>query len=96
MSCITVQQKIEIQRRIAVLDSQLAAANDAYTDCLTNMAIKDYQFSGGEGSQSVSRRKPAELSQVIDRLQAQRDRLQRKLDGTGIVNMNMRRKSYIR
>ena len=96
MSCLSSQEKIAIQQQINQIDEQLVAANASYLECLTNASIKTYQFSGGEGSQSVTRRKPKEIQEVIHVLEASRERLWRKLMGNGIVNIDLRRKSYIR
>jgi hypothetical protein len=89
MGCLSSSQKTYILNKIEVLDEQLLAANAAYLECLSS--IKNYQFSSGEGSMTVTRQDAKKMLEVISMLQSQRDRLQNRLDGTGIVNLNLRR-----
>jgi uncharacterized small protein (DUF1192 family) len=87
----TIRARIEAQ--INTKTAQLAAANASYTAALTNSEIQTYTFDSGEGKQSTTRRKPAEIAAAIRILESEIDRLQRRLDGTSIVNLNLRRRS---
>jgi len=54
----------------------------------------EYRFETNEGAQRVERRKLANILKNISVLEAEIDHLYGRLCGTGIVKMNMRRKSY--
>lgn len=95
MGCLTSSQVAAIKAEIAKLDEYIAAAETAYTASLTNSEIEDYRFDSGDGSQKAKRRSPKEIREEIEALQASRNRLQRKLDGTSNVNMNTRRRRYL-
>lgn len=94
MSCITSAERARIVAQINTKQAQLEAANAAYTAALSNVEIQTFRFDSGEGSQSTTRRKPAEISSEITRLESELNRLYRRLDGGGIVNMNLRRRRY--
>lgn len=96
MSCISSTERARIVAQITTKEAQLAALNTAYTAALTASEIKSYKFDTGEGSQSTTRRDPAELYSQIRQIEMQLDRLYRRLNGGGIVNLNMRRRSYVR
>jgi len=75
-----------IEKKQAVLD----ALYDAMTDAAT--AIEDYKFDSNEGSQRAKRRKLEEIQKSITILEAEIYHLAQKLDGTGLVKHNLRRK----
>lgn len=96
MSCITSTQRAIIQARLDKKEAQLSALNDAYDESIENFGIKSFKFDSGEGSQSTTFRGPEEISREINRLETEINRLRRRLSGTGIVNLNLRRRSYVR
>lgn len=81
----------EIQAQLAQKRSQLAAANAAYEAALGNSEVQTYRFSSGEGDQSTTRRKPAEIRVEIKSLEQEIKRLERRLSGGGLCTMNLRR-----
>ena len=94
MSCITSTERARIVAQITLKQSQLDAANSAYTAALANVEVQTIRFDSGEGSQTTTRRKPSEISAEITRLESEINRLYRRLEGGGIVNMNLRRRGY--
>ena len=91
MAYLSATDRARIEAQIVTKTAQLDAANTALTAALANVEISSYKFESGEGSQSASRRKPAEIQESIRQLENQIDRLYNRLSGTGIVNMNLRR-----
>jgi len=89
MSYLTAAQIARIKARITVKEAALAGLDAAYTDAQTK--IKEYRFDSGEGSQRVMHRDLAEFSRQIAVLESEIDALYRRLDGTGVVNMGLRR-----
>ena len=79
---------------LAKILAQLETANEAYEKALANMDVEEYRFNSGEGNQMAKQADINKLGREIERLEAARDRLIRKLEGRGIVNLNMRRKHY--
>lgn len=92
MAYLSATTKARIEAQIATKTAQLEAINTAYLAALTNSEISTYKIDTGEGSEMVSRRNPAQLLVVINRLETEIDRLYRRLDGTGLCNMNLRRR----
>lgn len=80
----------QINERITKKQTQLAAADLALDAAITE--IESYKFDSGEGNHSTKYRKIEELQKLINQLEKQIESLQRRLAGTGIVNINLRRK----
>lgn len=83
--------RARIEAQITSKTEQLAAVNTAYLNSLTNAEIQTYTLDTGEGKQSTTRRKPEELQRAIRILETDLERLYRRLNGGGLVNMNLRR-----
>lgn len=92
MSTLSASDRTRIITKIAQKERQLVAANAAYESALGNAEAQSYKFDSGEGQQSVTRRRPSEIRKEIDALESQIGRLYRQLNGTGLVNMNLRRR----
>ena len=92
MGCLSPSQVAAIKAEITILDEQIAAAQTAYLSSLGNAEIETYRFDSGDGSQRADRRSPKQIREEIEALQSSRARLQRELNGTSNVNMNLRRR----
>ena len=92
MSCLTSSQRAAITAEIADIDEMIAVIKAAYLSSLGNAEIETYRFDSGDGSQRADRRSPKQLKEQWDDLKSERARLQRALNGTSNVNMNLRRR----
>ena len=90
MPCLSSSRITQLKARLTTKLTQLTAANSLYDELLTS-STESYRFDSGEGSQQEKSRKLSEVQDQISTLESEIDRLQAKLSGKGIVNMNMRR-----
>ena len=89
MVYIPSARRTRIQNRITAKEAALAAAEDALTAAMVE--VESYTLNTGEGSQTTKHRKIEDLEKTIRVLESQIDRLYRQLNGTGLINMNLRR-----
>jgi len=90
MTCITSSTKTRLEARLAVKIAQLEKADEAYDASLTE--VEEYRLNTGEGTQQMKYRDLKGLEDTISRLEAQIDAIYRRLEGKGIMNLNLRRK----
>jgi len=79
-----------IERRTEY-ETMLETVKATYTAELEN-PVEEYRFDSGEGSQRAKRRKLSELKEQIEWLEGEIDLINRRLKGSGIVTLNVRRK----
>ncbi|MFP3041875.1 hypothetical protein LQZ19_08640 [Treponema primitia] len=72
----------ERQERIAYLKSLRTKVETALSGAVINAEIENYSFGDSDGTQSARRRKPAELMDMLTRINAELDTLER-LDRSG-------------
>lgn len=96
MPCFTAAKRARIIAEIETKESQLDELNTAYLAAIKNSEVEEYAFNSGEGSQRTKRRSIKEIRQEIEYLESSIDRLYRRLNGTTLINMSLRRKSYNR
>lgn len=77
-----------IQARITALETQQTALDAAIA---AGNEIGEYRFDSGEGSQRVRYKSIKTLLESSYNLDRRIESLYRKLQGTGLVNMNLRR-----
>lgn len=94
MACILSSTRTRLIARIAKNEELLEKAETALSNALNH--IKEFRLDTGEGSQKTEYKDPRQLQQIIDSLESSIERDYRRLNGTGIVNMNLRRKRYNR
>lgn len=89
MAFIPAELRTLLNARIAAIDARLTLLLSATAPL---EGIKEYRLDTGEGSQRTEYFTPKELGLEIDRLWRERDSITGRLAGTGLVNMNLRRK----
>ena len=77
--------------RLAKREASLVIAEASYDELLASN-VEMYRFDSTEGEQTTKRRKIQEMRDQIQILESEIDNIRRRLNGTGIVNMNMRRR----
>ena len=90
MSYLSSSEIARIEALIATKEAQLVLANATYEALLAN-DIESYQFDSNEGSQRARRVKISEMKDQIDSLEAEIERLGRRLKQGGLVNITLRR-----
>lgn len=58
--------------------------------------IASYQLNTGEGDQRTQYIRPEEIKKIISWLEGEIESINQELRGTGVVNLNLRRKNYRR
>jgi uncharacterized protein YceH (UPF0502 family) len=91
MTCINSSTRTRLLARLAKREASLIIAEAAYDELLANN-VEMYRLDTTEGEQTTKRRKVADLKSQIDALESEIDNIRRRLSGTGIVNMNLRRR----
>jgi len=90
MSYLSTTERARIQALIDTKTAQLAIANATYEKLLAQ-DIEEYRFDSNEGSQRARRVKINDLKTQIDSLEAEIERLNRRLKSGGLVNVVLRR-----
>lgn len=91
MTCLSSSRRTRLTARLAKREASLAIVEATYDELLAN-GIELYRFDSTEGEQQAKRRKLPEVKGQIDSLTAEIDSIRRTLNGTGVVNMNLRRR----
>jgi chromosome segregation ATPase len=91
VSCLSSAQRAIILAQIAEKEAQLELANSTYSSLLEK-EVNEYRFDSNEGSQKAIRIKLKEIQEQIEWLEASLDNLYRRLNSTGLLNFNLRRK----
>lgn len=91
MSCLSTTRRAELEAERDTLIAQLTVLNTAITSAMTTGHIQSYSLDTGEGKQTTKYRSIDEMFKARDLIQSQIDTINRKLRGTGLVNINLRR-----
>lgn len=91
MAFITTALRARLEARLAAKEARLEALYAAETPL---DGVKEYRFDPGDASQRTEYFTPKQLGDEIDRLERQIDALNRRLNGTGVVNHVLRRKRF--
>lgn len=92
MSFLPASKVTILKARLAQKVSSLSKAYIAMDESLVK--FKSYKFDSGEGSQSAIYRDVEDLQKTIDILERQIDSIMIQLNGTGIVNIVLRRRNH--
>lgn len=92
MSCLPSAIRARIIASITTKEAQLIVANAAYDAALSSADVEGYELDTKEGRQRTSLRSPSVISKEIARLESELERLYRRLEGGGLVNLNLRRR----
>lgn len=79
-----------ILARITALEAQLDALDAALLTASASDTL-EYRFDSGEGSQRQEFRNLAEMEKAQDSLEKRIEAYYKRLEGTGLVNMRLRR-----
>jgi hypothetical protein len=90
MTCLSSTRRTELLERLEKKRAQLVIIDAALDAGIEGPDA--YKFDTNEGSQWLKNRSLKELNELSDTLEAQIDQITRKLNGTGLVNMNLRRR----
>jgi hypothetical protein len=94
MACLSAARRTQLLARLEKVQEQLEKLYTAYDSAIEHSEVQKYNFNSTEGQQSTERRNPKDILKMIDMLEAKEDRIQRKLLGRGLANLNLRRKRY--
>lgn len=94
MSCLTASTRSRLLARKTTLETLITAAEAALTSALETGDVESYTFDSGEGSQRTKYRSLEDIQKNLDWLYSRLDFITRRLNGTGIVNLNLRRKRF--
>jgi hypothetical protein len=92
MSCLSSTRKAEIEARITKLEARLTLAENALDGLLSAEGIESFKFDSGEAMSWAKYYKAEELRKLISNIEANLDYYRNKLNGTGIVRLNLRRR----
>lgn len=80
-----------IRAKLARKETQLEAAYTAYEAALASADTESYVFDSKEGKQATTLRSPTVIQSQISALEQEIERLYGRLNGTGLVTLNLRR-----
>lgn len=91
MSCLTAERRVELEER---LQKKQTLLENLYSALDNFDGVREYKFDSGEGMQQTKYHSLADIQKNIEILESQIDRIKRILNGTGLNNINLRRKDY--
>ena len=83
--------KADLEARLTAKRAQLLATQAALLE-LIPQNIEEYKLDTGEMEQRARRRKVKELQELQEALESEIDSIYRRLNGGGLVSLNLRRK----
>jgi hypothetical protein len=93
MSCLTETRRAQLQAQLDKLNIALDAIDEAIANNSLVIHVESASLDTGEGKQAMKYRSMDDLINTREKIQSQVDRLINLLNGTGLVNFNLRRKN---
>lgn len=94
MSCLSASRKARLRNRLTRITSQLTKLYEQFESSLDSSRVKSFTFDSEEARQQTTYRSPKELQELIHTLEQEEDVIIRKLEGTGLVTVGLRRKNF--
>ena len=94
MSYLDPATRAGLTAQLLVKTAQRDAANATLLAAAGNAEVESYSFDSGEGKQTTKRRKPEDIHRLVRELDSEILRIQNRLGGQGVVNMNLRRRRW--
>jgi hypothetical protein len=91
MSCLSETRRARLQTKLTKYEAWLDAIDNAQENGVFHIEL--YNIDTGEGRQQIKYRSMSQMLDEREKIQAVVDRLYNILEGTGLVNMNLRRKT---
>ena len=96
MACISTSTRTSLLARKSTIEALITAAEAMLAKASETDTghVQSFRFDSGEGSQQTRYRSYEEMLKYLDGLYSRLDSITRRLNGTGIVAMNLRRKQF--
>jgi hypothetical protein len=91
MAQLFTNRQRRLQARIAAKETLLGEMETALSAGLAE-GVKEYSFSSGPGDEKIVNFSPTSLRKQISILEKEIEHLYAKIEGTGVVNVRLRRK----
>ncbi len=91
MPCLPSWLRTKYEADLTRVQADIAKIEVTINSALENGEVEEYRFDSTEGRQNARRRSVKELIDVLDGLENKEARILRKLNGTSLVNLNLRR-----
>lgn len=91
MSCLSTTVRAEKEAELASYEARLTKLETAF-NVATDAGLSSYKFDSGEGSQMAKFMSLNDMMDAINFTQSRINRLKGELRGTGVYNMNLRRR----
>ena len=92
MAYLSSSQITALQTRKTRLEAQIEALQDQLDSAISSATVESYRMDTSEGSMRTDRRDPASLQKHLDIAYRMLDAIDRRLNNTSNVNLNVRRK----
>lgn len=92
MPCLPNVKKQFWLKRLTYWEAELAKLDEAMMNA--TLEVEEYRLNTGEGMQQTKYRDLEKLQKQITKAEYMIDWIINKLNGWGLMNMNLRRKSY--
>ena len=94
MACLSSSRRTNLIAQLENIDAAIVKAWAAYNAALEVNEVEEYRFDSAEASQKAKMRDPDMLFKQIEKLEKRRESIVAKINGTGVINLNLRRKRY--